>query len=213
VDTADVFRRTAANRRRAADLLAGLTAEQWGTPSLCAGWTVRVLAGHLLMPVELPFGRLAVAVVRSRGSLDRAVDTASRRLARRPPAELVAALRAGADARVAPPFLGAAGPVTHASDHLRDAARPLGSAVSPPPDDWGFVLDFLTSPPARHGFVPRGRLTGLALRAGDLGRRWGDGAELAGPAEALAMAAAGRAAALADLTGDGVAILQARLAA
>ena len=40
VDTDDVFRRTAANRRRAADLLAGLSPEQWLTPSLCAGWTI-----------------------------------------------------------------------------------------------------------------------------------------------------------------------------
>ena len=53
MDTDDIVRRTAANRRRAADLLDGLSPEQWATPSLCAGWTVRVLAGHLLMPVEM----------------------------------------------------------------------------------------------------------------------------------------------------------------
>ena len=58
MDNDDLFRRTAANRRRAADLLAGLTPEQWSTPSLCAGWTVRELAGHLIMPMKtsIPWG-------------------------------------------------------------------------------------------------------------------------------------------------------------
>ena len=59
---------------------------------------------------------------------------------------------------------------------------------------------------------PAGRLTGLTLRATDQEWRSGDGPEVAGPSEALAMAMAGRPAALADLDGDGVALLRSRLA-
>lgn len=36
-----------AERRRVADLLAGLDDEQWAAPSLCDGWTVREVGAHL----------------------------------------------------------------------------------------------------------------------------------------------------------------------
>jgi len=66
----DVFARVAANRRCAADVLAGLSAQEWQTPTLCAGWSVRVLAGHLLMPLEIGVGRVCWQLVRERGSFD-----------------------------------------------------------------------------------------------------------------------------------------------
>jgi hypothetical protein len=37
----DVFALTAVERRRAADMFAGLSDEQWAQASLCAEWTVR----------------------------------------------------------------------------------------------------------------------------------------------------------------------------
>ena len=77
----DLFARTAANRRLAADLFASLTDEQWATPSLCAGWTVRVLAGHMLMNLEISFASFLLLLLRERGSFDRTSDRASRRLA------------------------------------------------------------------------------------------------------------------------------------
>jgi hypothetical protein len=46
----EVFALTAVERRRAADLFAGLSGAQWATPSLCAEWTVRDVAGHLIGP-------------------------------------------------------------------------------------------------------------------------------------------------------------------
>ena len=42
----DVFALTAAERRRAADMFAGLSDDQWDERSLCAEWTVRDLAVH-----------------------------------------------------------------------------------------------------------------------------------------------------------------------
>jgi hypothetical protein len=59
--------------------------------------------------------------------------------------------------------------------------------------------------------VPNGRLDGLALRATDQDWRAGDGPEVAGPSEALALAMAGRRVALAELDGDGRAVLARRL--
>jgi hypothetical protein len=103
------------------------------------------------------------------------------------------------------------GPMADGCIHLSDAARPLGLDVPVPLDDWRIVLDFLATKRARRGFVPAGRLTGLTLRATDQEWRSGDGPEVTGPSEAMAMAMAGRPAALADLDGDGGALLRTRL--
>jgi uncharacterized protein (TIGR03083 family) len=207
----ELFARTAANRLLAADLFASLGDEQWTTPSLCAGWSIRDLAGHLLMPLELSYASFFWVFLRERGSFDRTADRASRRLGRRPTAEIVATLRAKADVRMAPPGVGPAGPFTDSCVHLRDAARPLGSALSPPSADWRTALDFLVSRRARRGFVPAGRLTGLRLETDDQDWESGGGALLTGPSEALALALAGRPAALPDLSGRGAAVLAARI--
>jgi hypothetical protein len=95
--------------------------------------------------------------------------------------------------------------------HLRDAARPLGSPVSPPLEDWRSALEFLVSPRARRGFVPAGRLARLRVQADDQVWAHGEGLLLTGPSEALAMAVAGRSSALADLSGPGLAVLADRL--
>ncbi len=59
--------------------------------------------------------------------------------------------------------------------------------------------------------MPRGRVTGLRLRA--TGQEWaqGQGPEVTGPSEALALAIGGRAVALDDLAGPGLTVLCSRL--
>jgi hypothetical protein len=94
--------------------------------------------------------------------------------------------------------------------HLRDCARPLGLDADVSLADWRTVLDWL--PSGVPGLVPKRRLDGVRLVATDQEWAWGDGAEAAGPSEALAMAAAGRPAALDDLAGAGVDILRTRMA-
>jgi len=203
-----------ANRLLAAEMFASLEEDQWRTPSLCAGWTVREVAAHLVPP-EDGFSRWRIVrdVVRYRGDLDRMVDEGARREAARPTAELVADLRERAGVRLRPPVTGAGGPMTDTGVHLRDAARPLGLDVNPAPEVWRVVLDFLVSPKAARGFMPKDRLDGLRLQAGDVDWSHGEGESVHGPAEALAMAISGRAVALGELDGDGVATLRGRLGA
>lgn len=208
----DRFAIAAANRRLAADMFAELTQEQWRTPSLCAGWTVREVLAHLVPPAE-GFSTLGLVaqVVRYRGNLEVMVDATAREAARQPTDVLVRQLRERAEVRLKPPVTGAAGPMADTAIHLRDAARPLGLNVCPPPASWVPVLEFLCSKPATRGFLPKNRLTGLRLVAIDVSWCWGAGAELAGAAEALALAVAGRPVCLAELSGDGVPLLTARL--
>src|ERR671916_3368333 len=209
-----VHRIATANRLLAADMFAHLTPEQWRTPSLCAGWTVREVAAHLLEPLETQVGtlKLLAYLVRYRGSLDRMVDETTRKVAARPTDELVTGLRERASTRLTPPVIGPLGPMTDTSVHLRDAARPLGLDVCPPPASWRPALDFLVSKPASRGFIPRDRLVGLRLVATDQDWRHGDGPEIIGSSEAIAMAVSGRPAALDDLAGPGLDVLRRRIA-
>ena len=213
-DAEAVYRIATDNRLLAADMFADLTPEQWRTPSLCAGWTIREVAAHLLEPLETEVNTLMLLayLVRYRGSLDRMVDDTARTVAARPTDELVSGLRERASTRLAPPVIGPLGPMTDTCIHLRDAARPLGLDVCPPPASWRPALDFLVSKPARRGFIPRDRLVGLRLIATDQDWQHGEGSEIHGSSEAIAMAVSGRSAALADLAGPGTDVLRARVA-
>ena len=44
---AEIDRAVRAERLAVVALLAGLTPEEWSTPSLCGAWTVREVAAHL----------------------------------------------------------------------------------------------------------------------------------------------------------------------
>ncbi|RRO18425.1 maleylpyruvate isomerase family mycothiol-dependent enzyme [Saccharopolyspora rhizosphaerae] len=196
-------------------MFASLTPEQWRTPSLCGGWTVREVAAHLLAPLEsrLTWPRVLLSVLRYRGDLDRYVDEQTREWARRPTDELVAGLRRGAGTQMDVPFVGPYGPMTDTCIHLRDAARPLGLDVNPPPRSWRAALDFLVSKTGARAFFPAARLTGLRLTATDQDWAGGEGTEVCGPSEALALAITGRPVALADLEGPGVDVLSSRITA
>ena len=68
-----------------ADLLDGLSAEQWQAPSLCAGWRVRDVAAHVSL-VGLPPtpGDLLVQGIKVRGNFHRLNTAMSVRRAARP---------------------------------------------------------------------------------------------------------------------------------
>src|SRR3954463_80738 len=111
-DIARIYAIATANRRLAADMFAGLTAEEWSTPSLCQGWTVREVAAHLVPPEKsMSFWSIAGQVIRYRGDLNRMVDEPTRRAAQRPVEEIVRQLRERAEARLKPPVTGASGPM------------------------------------------------------------------------------------------------------
>ncbi|GAA4960126.1 maleylpyruvate isomerase family mycothiol-dependent enzyme [Actinoplanes utahensis] len=207
----EIYRLTSENRLMIADFMEGLDDAAWQTPTLCDGWTVQHMAAHFVQPMLVGFGRFFLAALRYRGDTDRTVDHFTRRLARHPRTELIALLRQHADDRVDPPRVGPMGPFAETCVHLRDIARPLGSPADVPSEHWRILLDYLVSPAAAPALAPPGRLDGLRLTATDADWSTGDGALITGPAEALGMAATGRAAALPDLSGPGLPLLTARL--
>ena len=210
MNTDAVYTASACERRRIADLIDELDADQLGAPSLCQGWTIRVVAAHLVAataPSKLPFlGEL----VRHRGDAHATNDAIARRIAAAPACELATRLRRNADSRFAPPFVGARGPLTDVLVHGGDMRLPLGLPHMPAPAHVRPALEFVTTG-RPVGFVPRGRPGGLRLVATDLAWTWGDGATAEGRGIDLLMAACGRDATLANLTGAGAAVLRDRL--
>ncbi|MCU1444708.1 maleylpyruvate isomerase family mycothiol-dependent enzyme [Cryobacterium sp.] len=113
-----------------ADLLAGLTIEQWETQSLCGGWRVRDVAGHLVWRLgssnrEL-IGSAARAYVGQHLRPARAIDAVSRLAGEAPPEHLVARLREIAAAKSAGVGRGGITELTEAVVHGLDLAQPLG---------------------------------------------------------------------------------------
>ncbi|MFB9378445.1 maleylpyruvate isomerase family mycothiol-dependent enzyme [Kineococcus gynurae] len=206
----DLFAEIAAERRALADHLADLGPEGQRTPSLCAGWTVHHVVAHLVMPMEVSLPRVVLTMLRTVGDYDRANDRITRRLARRPFAELLGVLRDRADSRFTPPGQGPDAPLLDVVVHGLDACRPLGRSRDVPPARLRRVLDHAAGAPK--GLAPKGALAGLRFEADDLDWAHGAGPGVRGPAQALLPALTGRAGSLDDLTGDGVPLLRRRLA-
>lgn len=208
----DVYALIAAQRREVADVLDGLSAEQWNTPSLCAGWTMKDVAAHLAMPFSISVPKLLVKLAMKGFNFDKVADEWAKS-EQRPPTQLAKLLRQNADNRFKPPGLGPEAPLTDIVVHGQDIRRPLGIAHRVPADTARVVLDFLVSKKASKGFTKKGVADGLRFEATDTGWTHGAGAAVSGTAEALILSLSGRKAALADLTGAGADQLRARLSA
>ena len=199
-------------RRELADLLEGLSDEQWDVPSLCAGWRVRDVAAHLTLAHMGP-GRAAVEAVRARGSFDAMVrDTALRR-ARAPRQELVLALRAMVGSRRRAPGISPLEPLLDVLVHGQDVTLPLGLQRAVPLDAATTVATRVWTAgwPLSRAFSARRRLQGLQLVADDVDWSVGDGPRVEGPVEALLLVLTGRTAAVRHrLRGPGAGVLAGR---
>lgn len=209
MDHEQIYVAVAAERRRIADLIDTLDEDALSTPSLCAGWDVKTVAAHLVSVFADSFWTFQWAALRH-GGFNRAIDELARRRARDSAADIARTLRQRADHRLNPPVTGPLSGLADVLVHSGDIRIPLGLPFHPGDEQVCWALGFLTGPRPL-GFVPRGRLRGIALHSTDIGRSWGSGAEIHGPAALLMMAAAGRSDTLGMLEGPGVDVLQRRL--
>lgn len=205
----DVDVRVHAERARLLEVLERLDDGQWRAPSLCAGWTVRDLVVHLLMPYEVSAPRFLLMMLRARFDFDRAADRWATRDTRTPDG-VVAGLRATEGRRFGVPGAPAEAPLSHLVIHAEDVYRPLGIPSPTSPENAAIALGQLMSPGNRSTLVP-GLVDGLAFSATDTDASFGAGPRVSGPATALLTTVAGRTAALPELTGDGLDVLRARL--
>lgn len=190
----------AAQRRHLADQLDGLTETEWDTPTLCAGWTVRHVVAHLVMPFRYSLPRFVIGMVRARGDFNRFADRVARRDAALPSGELIRLLRDNAEHSYKPPGAGYEAPLTDLVVHSLDVTRPLGRPAGIDPETMAIVLGQLVTPRSLKFFGLD--IDGLSLQATDIEWSHGVGTPVLGSSEDLVLALAGRTAAF-DLRGDG----------
>ncbi len=206
----DVWSMVAAERTGLADELEGLAEEQWATLSLCAGWTVREVVAHLLMPFHVSLPKMLWKMATNGFDFDKVSDKVAKSDVR-PVTELLDDLRTNAGHRFSPPGFGPEAPLTELVVHGQDIRRPLEFARHVPDDHARVVLDLLVTPKAAKAFAKKGLLTGLRLEVNELEWSYGSGHVVAGRAEAIIMTLAGRTALLDELTGPGLDELRRRI--
>ena len=197
-----------AERAALADDLNELTDGQWATPSMCAGWSVHDVLGHIVATAQMTpprfIGRFAGAGFNfdKMAAKDVAAATAGG------PAATLATFRSLQNETKAPP-----GPIDamlgEAILHPADIRGPLGIAHTYPTEAVTRALDFYKNSNLIVG--AKKRIAGVTLRATDADWSTGSGPEVTGPALSLLQAVTGRKVALTDLSGEGVATLQSRM--
>jgi uncharacterized protein (TIGR03083 family) len=191
----------------AADL-ATLTDEQWATASLCPGWSVRDVLGHMTATAKMTQGAFFANLARAGFRFHDMSANLIAAEATAVPADGLAEFRKHMQDTTHPP-----GPVEamlgEAVVHGEDIRRPLGIKPGYPPEAVTRAADFFRRSNLLIG--SKRRIAGLSLRANDLEWAAGSGPEVTGPALSLLMAMTGRAAALDDLSGEGVPTLRSRM--
>ncbi len=182
----------------------------WDRPSLCEGWRVRDVVGHILDGNELRLTTLPFRLARHGFSSDRSGKVHSiARAEGRTPAELLRDFDErnawAGTCRVFPPKL----VLLDRLVHHQDIRRALGHERQVPEARLRAALD--ATPKLGSVFGAKKRTRGLSFRATDLDWTWGEGPEITGPGEALLLAMLGRRPALADLTGAGLPTFTSRL--
>jgi uncharacterized protein (TIGR03083 family) len=196
-----------AERKALADDLAGLTAEQWATQSLCSEWNVHQVLAHQLSAAKMTppkfFLRFAAAGFNFNKYAAKQVAAESAG----GPAATLAAYRAAEPRETAPP-----GPkdtwLGEIFAHGEDIRRPLGITHSYPLPEVVRVIALY----AKSNTIIGGktRVAGLTLKAADTDFSVGSGPLVQGPAMSLLLAASGRKSALDELSGPGVETLRER---
>jgi uncharacterized protein (TIGR03083 family) len=195
-------------RAAMADTLTTLSQHQWTQPSLCGGWSVREAAAHIVTGAEQTtshfLGRMAASAFR----FNKMIDVDARRMATRPPDELIARLRARLTTTNRPPapVMTMLGEIVVHSDDIR---RPLGLQGDTSSEAIVACLEMYKTTSFPVG--TKKRIDGLRLVATDVDWSHGTGPEVTGAGLPMIMAMTGRAAGLDELAGEGLAILRRRM--
>jgi uncharacterized protein (TIGR03083 family) len=191
-----------------ADLLAGLSPEQWEQTTLCERWRVRDVVAHVLSYDELSRWQLVRRFANGLLLPYRINAIGVTEYASRSPEQLTELMRTCIPPRGLTSGFGGMIALVDGMIHQQDIRRPLGIGRAIPPKRQQRVLNCALRSPAVRGAR---RARGICLVATDLDWVYGGGPEVTGPAEALLMAMAARPDALNQLTGPGKALLAQRI--
>jgi uncharacterized protein (TIGR03083 family) len=212
--TADYRRMTQVELDDLSALLHTFSDEQWDAPTLCEGWKVRHVIGHMCMGGTMSPLALPIKLVPYRFNVNRASSEESFKYGQEhTPTELLDVFDRVIVAEEKPGLGKLARPNEWFVDkliHQLDIRSPQGLARELPVEHATAALDAL--PRILSPFLSsRSVCKGLRFNATDLDHSVGDGPEVRGPAEDLILAMSGRPVGLDALDGDGVATLRDRI--
>jgi uncharacterized protein (TIGR03083 family) len=206
MDKSQIWPTIHAERKALAADLEGLSDDQWSTPSLCTGWTVRDVLAHMTGTAEKTTLNFFPSLVANGFSLSKLQNKDIKRV--EGSGDVLGAFKAAMGRSTSPP-----GPaLTWLGEtlvHGDDIRRPLGLSYAYPAGAAAAVADSYKATNLVMG--SKRRIAGVKLVATDTDWTHGDGPEASGPMMALLMVVAGRKAALSDLSGEGVATLSSRV--
>ncbi len=204
---ADTWAMIHAERARVADMLDGLTSEQWTADSLCQGWNVHLVAAHIMNAGEQTTGRFVRGLLSNGLRFNVMMDRQAHESATLAPTEIIARIRARTTTTNKPPAATMA-MLGEIVVHGNDIRQPLGIADDSSSESKIACLDMFK---VSNIPVPAKRtIAGLRLMATDADWSYGAGPEVHGPLTGLLLAMATRAS-TDTLSGDGVATLRSRL--
>ena len=145
----------ASERRRFADWLGELSADSWADDTLCRGWSVADIVGHVTFPWRVSTPPLLGQMARHRG-FDGASRAGAPALARIGPAALIEAIREHADDMTRPPGASIHDLLAEIVIHPLDIALPLDRSWVPDAAATAELLDYLTTSKKGGHYHPAG---------------------------------------------------------
>jgi uncharacterized protein (TIGR03083 family) len=205
----DIWDMARAERQQIADRLSALPEQAWAGSTLCDGWLVRDIVGHMIAIGSMSPGVFFGGMIKNGFSFDKFQQQGiAKYTGGRTAGQMLDSFKATVDSHAKPP-----GPKTTVLGevlvHGEDIFRAQGPGyLDHPAEHVIAVAEFYK----RNGFplkVKR-RIAGVTLRMTDADWSYGSGPEVAGPGIAVLMAMVGRKVALGDVQGEGVAVLSGR---
>lgn len=190
-------------RLRLAEVLDTLRPSEWDTASLCEGWRVRDVAGHLALVSTVTTWQMLAAAPRAHFNPNRINTLLAVQAGSVATSDIVQKLRDHAADRTTAKALDTRNALFDAIVHSQDIAIPLGRTFSVPVDATRQGLDRVWA--MGWPFNAQKRLAGRTLRATDTDWTAGSGPEISGNALSLLLLLTGRTStARSELVGGGL---------
>ena len=141
MDKDTVWRHIHEQRRALADHLAGLEEAEWEHPSLCAGWTVRDVAAHVISTPQIGWAEVARLAPSMMLGYNRAIFRATKKAGRAAPADILGDYARYAGSRHHVPVTTHVEPLIDVLVHSQDILRPLRIEHAMPVDAAAFAAD------------------------------------------------------------------------
>ncbi len=177
-------------RLSVADFLQTLASEEWEKPSLCAGWRIRDVAGHLSLVSTITTWEMIAASPRAGFDPNRVNTLLARRYGSAEPTTIIGRIRDHAGDRGTARALDTRNPLFDLIVHSQDIALPLGREFAVPVEYSRAGLDRVWQ--MGWPFRAQRRLGHLALSATDTTWSVGTGPQVSGTALTLLLLLTGR---------------------